>query len=364
MRFLFALVICAACNNSAPTSDLAVSDDLGAPDLSIYTLQYPQLTNHGGPVMASMQLWTAVWAGDEVLGSQLNAFHRDMFDTGYYWTGILGQYGVGKGTAMGIVVVPGPKPTTLAHDAIPGLAASSAAQLPSGANSNTVVTVLIPKTTTVTGIPDKLVGYHNHIGTLPFIVLTQRPANLGGPFNDLTYFASHEVAEVATNPTAPTAWFDDALGPTLGEIGDVCNPLDAVIYAVGDGGADSQYLVARLYHNQAAAMGKDPCWHYPLSAPYFNIDVVPRQVTLSGGTGTTTLHLFSKAKASAVGDVDWSIEGIPAGMTVTPSKGTNQVGDTINVQITGPSGANVPLAVFSTSQTTTFNNVWWFLVLP
>lgn len=360
MRALVVVLFWFGCGAPAPSVDLG--DDLGPADLAVGELVYPQLVNHGGPVVAAMEIWTAVWGGDETLGDQLNGFYRDMFGTDYYWTGILGQYGVGKGRAMGKIVIPGPKPVTLAHDDIPVLAATLAAQLPGGVNSNSVVDIVIPTSTTLTGISDKIVGYHNHTsGGVPFIVLTQRRANLGTPFDDLTYFASHEAAEVATNPTSPAAWYDDALGSGAGEIADVCNPLAALIYAIGDGGVAPTYLVSRLYHNLAASQGHDSCWQYPKGAPYFNMSVEPRQVALTAGIGTTTLHLFSTGD---VGDIVWSIEGIPAGVSVTPSGGTNRVGDSVDIRITARSGADIPLAVYSSSAKTTYSNVWWFVVKP
>lgn len=349
-----------------PNPDLSAVDDLAAaPDLGAFPVRYPRLTNHGGPVIATMELWTVVYPGDETLGGELDAFHRDMFATSYYWNGILAQYGVGAGTAKGVLVLSTAKTATLAHDAIPPLLDGVA--IPGGKNVNTVLALIVPSTTAVSGVPAAEIAYHNQTAAgLPFLVLTQKDAGLGAPFESLTFFASHEAAEVATDPALNTnpAWYDDDLGPRLGEIADVCNPLDALIGAIGDGGTPTggNYLIARLYHNQSAALGKDPCWHYPKGVPYFNVAVDPRVIPIAAGaTGGGTLHVFSAADPGAI---DWTIQGAPPGVTVTPVTGTNRVGDAIPFTVSLPTGIAVDfaLAVVGTSQQTTFTNVWWFRI--
>jgi hypothetical protein len=207
-------------------------------------------------------------------------------------------------------------------------------------------------------------GYHNATAQkVPFSVITQAKIGQGTPFQDLTFIDSHELAELATDPQLDTqpAWYRDDLA-NQGEVADLCNPLDAFIYAIGDGGMPDQgtYLVARLWNNQAASGGKvDPCWHYPKGVPWFDLAVDP---LVARPSGAINLHVFSYGD---VGAVDWEIDGLPSGVTVTPRTGTNQVGDTIPIAI-DPGGTSLPfpLVVVSASQKTTYNSVWWFLVQP
>jgi hypothetical protein len=93
--------------------------------------------------------------------------------------------------------------------------------------------------------------------------------------------------------------------------------------------------------------------------PYFAVAVDP--LVAPGGAGAS-LHVFSYGD---VGVVDWEIDGLPPGVTVTPAQGANQAGDVIPIAI-DPAGltADFPLVVFGTSEKTTYNSVWWFTVHP
>jgi hypothetical protein len=351
-------------DDAAAPPDLSAPLDFSAPDDMAFAPQLPLLVNHGGPVLASVELWTVVFQGDEALGADLDAFHRDMFATDYYWTGILGQYGVTGGTAKGVIVLPQAKPATLQHDAIPALLDGAAATLGAAKSASTALVLLLPSTTTLLGGNADLAGYHNATAQgLPMAVLTQVDTHHGTPFQNLTFIASHEVAELAVNPRPDTqpAWYRDDLY-NEGEVADLCNPLDALIYAIGDGGMPDQgtYLVARLWNNQAASGGKvDPCWHYPMGVPWFDVAVDP---LVARPGGAINLHVFSYGN---VGAVDWQIEALPTGVKVTPSSGTNQVGDTIPIAIDpGSVTMSFPLVVLSTSEKTTYQSVWWFLVQP
>ncbi len=357
---------CSGGSNPPTPDDMAATADLASPpDLAVFQPTLPRLANHGGPVIAAMELWTVVFPGDETLGAHLDAFHRDMFGTSYYWTGILGQYGVGDGSARGVIVLPQAKPATLAHDAIPALLDGVA--VPGGRNANTVLALVVPKTTMVTGVPAGEAAYHNETPKGPFIVLLQKDIGVGTAFDSLTFFASHEAAEVATDPYLNTkpAWFVDALGARFGEVADVCNPLDAEIYAVSDGGMPDNglYVVARLWHEQAAEGGKiDPCWTYAKGVPWFDVAVDPEVVTAAAGaSATVTLHPFAYGD---VGAIDWEIDGAPAGVTAAPQTGTSNVGDAVPVTITlaNPPSNDFVLAVVGTSQKTTYSSVWFFRV--
>jgi len=65
---------------SAP-DDLAVRANVAPPA--------PPMVWHGGPVLKSMQLWTLVWAGDEQLGAEIDAFHAAVFAS-QYWSDAVG----------------------------------------------------------------------------------------------------------------------------------------------------------------------------------------------------------------------------------------------------------------------------------
>src|SRR5258706_8323441 len=119
-----AALLSAACSGSGLESpdagaDFAIQHDLSLPpDFSLPsrdpTAHPPslQMTNHGGSVLAAMELYTIVWQGDEPLGADVDAFHQAML-TSSYWTSRLGEYGVGVGSARGVLVIPSPPPSAI-----------------------------------------------------------------------------------------------------------------------------------------------------------------------------------------------------------------------------------------------------------
>jgi hypothetical protein len=364
---VFAVAGCSGSADDQPAPDMATAD-LAMPDLTISDLSFPPpdpvaMTNHGGPVLAAPETWIIVWPGDETLGEKLDAFYRDLYQS-FVWGKTMGQYGVSGGQAMGIVVVGTPKPPDIAHDDIPALVGQMVKQV--NKTANTVMVVLIPSTTMETGVPAGELGYHNETGGIPFAVLRQTTTPTVGAttFEDLTFFASHEVAEVATDPYLNTkpAWFDDVLGAKYGEIADLCNPTSQYINAVSDGGMPSnhEYLAARFYSNSGAAMkGGDPCWAPAQGDPYFFVGGTPR--TVPSGSGFVELEVVAFGD---VGMVDWTIQGMPPGVTVKPASGTNVAGDRIPVTITVPQSVtdDFPLLIAGTSETTLWTNLYWLMV--
>jgi hypothetical protein len=358
MRWAILGLLLSACSGDS-VADMGLDDMAVAPDLSFATPPLATLTDHGGPVLAAPAPVIVVWPGDESLGERLNAFHEDLFAS-YVWGKTFAQYRVGRGTAKGIVVLPDAKPATIAHDSIPSLVSGVAAGLT--VDANTVIVVLIPVTTTETGVPANELGYHNEIGGVPFIVLRQTTtATIGSTtFEDLTYFASHELAEAATDPFLNTqpAWFAEPLSARFGEIADLCNPLPQSIYAVADGGMPSfggTYLAARFYSNSAAAMpNTDPCWG-PGKGTYFYVGASPQ-------VATTSVEL-SFIAPSDVGPIDWQIGGAPTGVVVTPASGTNSVGDHVSVTISAPTGT-APFSLAAVGTSAELSSVYDFLVQP
>jgi hypothetical protein len=70
---------------AAVPPDLSAPIDQAAPDDLAFAPELPLMVNHTGPVLASIELWTVVFPGDEALGADLDAFHRDLFATDYPW---------------------------------------------------------------------------------------------------------------------------------------------------------------------------------------------------------------------------------------------------------------------------------------
>jgi hypothetical protein len=371
VRILTFALLLAGCGGNAAPDDAAIADlatDDAASDLAIAP-PLARLTNHGGPVLAAPEPWIVVWPGDEALGTDVLDVYRDLFATSYYWPRTMQQYGIGAGTAKSVLVIPQPAPSTITRAQIPALIDQMAAQ--TTRNANTALVLIIPLSTQLTGVPAQEQAFHNETpGGLPFAVLQQSktPLLYQTTFDDLSFFASHELAELVTDPFIATnpAWYDDTMTPQFGEIADLCNPTDNLIKAVGDGGMPTKgdYLLSRLYSNAALAQKVDPCWPGPQSStmPYFYVAATPRSVSLSSGSAMVQLQVVAFGD---VGNVSWSIEGAPTGLTIDQTMGTNVAGDVVNVTLSMASvPRSYPMFIVASSDKTMQSSVYDFLVGP
>lgn len=368
--------------NNATSEDMAeVPVDMGPPppDLSFPSraaTDHPpliQMANNGGPVMKSMEVYTVVWQGDEALGQQVQDFLSWMMSSEYY-TGSLGEYGVGAGQAMGVIVIPAAAPATLDDSAlsplIKGYIADKTFPTP---NENTVFSFVVPQSTQSTlygsnGCQD-YGGYHAETrvatGSNQFVpyAINLQCKGFGGdkPFDDLTDVISHEIAETATDGhpyTNPAYMADPSLAPLGGEVGDLCVGLSTtfdVTQNLGDGGVPTaeSYFVTRLWSNKAAAAGNaDPCVPAPQGKPYFNVAVDPANIMIAAGQ-TVTAKIEPYA-FGAVGTIKWSFEGQPGqGITISPDHGQGNAGDTFPLTVTAASnaqGGSYPVYLYVESQ--------------
>jgi hypothetical protein len=206
-----------------------------------------------------------------------------------FWGSSLGQYGVGAGTAIGVVVLPGTPPEPLDTKAfallLEGLVANGSVPAP---DANTLFSFIVPPLP----IP-KGGGFHSYTPNFVYTVNYESLAPNGSVwFDGLTYVLTHETAEAATNPRG-RGWSG---GGPFTEIGDLCTGLAAHVAATATDGTAITYEVQRLYSNEAASQPSvAPCVPAPTSA---YATVAPEQlemtlVTDSTGEGTLVLGLHA-----------------------------------------------------------------------
>src|SRR5262249_5079436 len=151
------------------------------------------------PVMSAMEVWTIVWTGDEALGNQTNVFNDWMLNSDDFWIASVGEYGIGKGVAKGVIVLPDTAPATLDDSAMgPMIKAHIADGTFPAPNAQTLYSFVIPKKTKQTmqggvGCQD-YGGYHSETRSasgsktyVPYAVNLQC-SGFGGvtPFDSLT----------------------------------------------------------------------------------------------------------------------------------------------------------------------------------
>jgi hypothetical protein len=206
----------------------------------------PQLVNHGGPLIESVQVvpiyWGSAWAtgANATLTTQVDGFF-DFIVTSSVMD-LLAEYGTteqpiqhGKrlvsarvtGSEPGDVTSGGRQVTDAQiQQAIQGWIAGGTVPAPT---PNTLYFVYLPPDVTCLG-PDGeascsvMCGYHDHIGGNIFYAVIPYGSCTGcvfpGNFLDtLTEVSTHELCEAITDPTLSTWWNPD----TGAEIGDICN---------------------------------------------------------------------------------------------------------------------------------------------
>lgn len=241
---------------------------------------FPEFTYHGGPVIASPQVyasfWGALWSSNQEYkrnAQRLTQFHQDLLKSNFM--NVLSQYGVGTGAGSGVYVQSSfvtNIPSTLNGPLIQGVIQSciNSKAIPEPADhSNNILMIYLDETINVRDLANDLelgrpeqdaaFGYHScfrneaghpfYYAIIPALtdarlreVYANGNRNCSLLLSDRqeqrqTQVASHEFAEITTNPEL-NAWFD----PVYGENGDICNGEPDII-TVGA----NQWVVQRIY---------------------------------------------------------------------------------------------------------------------
>jgi hypothetical protein len=302
-----------------------------------------------------------------------------------YWS-VIAEYGVGPGIAGTPVHRGDPAPSSLddndlQHDLPLQLAANQFGTVPNQA----LYVFYLPDGTQVSnhgqqGCRD-FTGYHSSValpnGSLVAYAVIPRCTTTAplSKQDGVTSSASHEILESASDPyfeNQKGAWgaIDAAdIGFSVfpgTEIGDLCLLSNDAIFTP----TDFSFAVQRVWSNQAALAGENPCVPGDTSTPYFNsIPVLTDTVSLNLGAGqfsakglsipvgqqkTVELDLFSSAPTDA-----WTLSAqpligsVPLQITFDKTSGIN--GDTIQMTVMVPQAGNYlgisnlePFAIIST----------------
>lgn len=225
---------------------------------------FPGFIYNGGPVITSPLMYTSFWgalwsdASHQADAQRLTEYMQDLLNSNFM--NVLSQYGAGTGAgsgSFGQASFVANVPNQLADADIQNIIQSNieAGVLPEPpANNNSVGLMIFLDENTEVNDPnlgvvmcepqgDTAFGYHNGFTTAagnPFyysVVPALDDACLqnscgGGSGCTLqlsqtqeqrrTQVASHEFAEMVTDPNPPTGWYDQS-DPNSGEIGDICN---------------------------------------------------------------------------------------------------------------------------------------------
>ncbi len=291
-----------------------------------FTVPFPLLTDFGGNVMASPNVYPVYFSDDDpTVTSKLTDFHSKLgtFTVGSssYWSQVVSEYGVGALNAKPPIQLTTTAKaafsnmTTIDDSAIQTWLAqqfnTAAAGWPT-ADDNTLVVLYFPDTYTITlsgGGQSQMScqtfgGYHqainldvaHHNQRVAYAVLPRCGGNANAfsdPQGSVTGSASHEIVEAATdpdpnnNPAFASVDNDDIAWQFLlggGEAGDLCAQNPDAFQTFG-----SPYYVQSTWSNKAAMMGQDPCVPIPTGQVYFNAFPNIGDATINTSQGAFTL---------------------------------------------------------------------------
>jgi hypothetical protein len=199
----------------------------------------PQLTYRGGPLLASVKVFTVFWgapwqsAPQSDLVGQLNDFFTfvltsPLIDQLSEYS--VPAYTIGHGSLIGTATVTSPKLATHVSDGtvqhMLQQEITTNASFPKP-DANTLFFVYLPPGVSVTQGGSRscqaFCGYHNDINGQVFYAVMPYPGCAGctgglAPFDALTSTSSHELCESITDAIPGQGWYDD----NNGEIGDIC----------------------------------------------------------------------------------------------------------------------------------------------
>jgi hypothetical protein len=307
----------------------------------------PQITDHGGGVLTAPVIVTITFPGDK-LADKLAAFGDEVGGL-RWWQAAVVPYGAGQARSGGHVAIaeaPGDKLSDT------DVEAWLARKLDDGtlpaASEQTLYTLYYPASTTVSLEGGSAVscqtflGYHSALSykvgkrtrNIPYAVV-----NRCGDLDQVTETASHEFAEAASDPYPLTV---ENLGFMLlssnawtilgGENADMC----AGVSGVNEGG----WALTRVWNNQNAAIGQQPCVPIPEGGlPYFNAALVSDTLAADvGATVTSEVDCYSFGPLPGPMALSVEVYGQEA-PTFALDRKTCKNGDKATLRITVPARA-------------------------
>jgi hypothetical protein len=261
------------------------------------------LTNYGGHLLSPLRL-VVIAAANDSLRDSLFAFAKALPNS-QWWPTVATPYGVSPTvtafTVAGPPIAAGTQMTMADIDAYVQAAAIDSAGY--AADGRTAFAIFLPAGVSCTAPYCAPPSGAFHVAFGQFNGLAVLVRFQGETLQTMTVAASHEIIESATDPVG-TGWvLKSATPPWTGSPWAIwlgASSQEAADLCEGTRYLDGGFYYQRVFSNQAAALGGDPCIP-AIPTPYFN-------VTTKGWYSTTTGDVSVPMTAWSVGPVaDWVI---------------------------------------------------------
>jgi len=350
----------------------------GATAYPAFIPDVPTITNHDGSVLSSAKIVTIVWTADP--NYKTYESFSDAIGTSDFWKAATSEYGAGPARSGGHVEIATTPPasfdTSTANDEIDAFIVKGVKGAPANGwpvpDDQTLYVLYIPEATAILdqGVDAcaQNVGYHTetqgvaaHPHVVYGVVAEKCHDAMTTVVDNATETAAHEIVEAATDPHTDTdlAWtgFDvdhyvwELFQERQDENADACEFFPDSYYKDAQLGASMQ----RIWSNQSALAGKNPCVPEDRATPYFNVTPLAQEfITTTGTTGklrrskgfqvpvgstkTIDVGFFSDAPTDAwtltAKEGDGFTAPVAPHLTLAVDKGTGNNGDVAHVAVT------------------------------
>lgn len=306
----------------------------------------PQIPRHGGTVLHDPRIVTVTFP-DDALAEKIQAFD-DQVGQLAWWGTVAQSYGFGPAQGGGHVAVADAPPQAMTDaDVEQWLSARIADGTLPAPTDQTLYALYYPATTTISfrdiegggGSCQMFLGYHTAVEVTVAgqqIPVAYAVVNRCGGLDQVTETASHELAEAASDPhpldsaRAGFVFLEDNAWTVLGgENADMCAGVRGV--------TEAGWALTRVWSNDAAAIGNQPCVPAPPGGePYFNAGVVHESLVVApGATASTEVDCYSFGPLSAPMTLSAEANG-GSGMRFAFDRKTCKNGDKVTMTVTAP----------------------------
>ncbi len=269
----------------------------------------PTVVSSGGPVLAQPKVQAITYPA-YAFATQLDGFLAELKSSAY-WSATTAEYGVGPlSVRPDLTFDGGPSITDGVLESMLASNLSGSGSAWGDADASTIYLFVFPEGTSVDHFGlccEDFDGYHStaSVGDADVaygVVCTCLGPGGAASFDDVSVAASRVLVGAATNPFvftdraygSPGASFEAWAIGTGGEVSDLCRrDVDARVRNPG-----GQFMVQRMWSNEAALAAKNPCVPAPAGPFFDSVPVLPDDLTLSLGGGT----LVTKGVKIAVGE--------------------------------------------------------------
>jgi hypothetical protein len=383
-------------SGTTTTTDAGMKKDSGGgTTMGTSEVPEPDVTYNGGNILDTPNIVTVTFDGDAER-TVVENFGAAITDTAW-WDAVRDGYCdargkcIGRGTNGGTVHLPATDAAGNYTDSANGGASTMKTFIDGYVTNktfptptpNTIYVIYFPSTTTIDldGAQSCMQygGYHNSMTsngvTFAYAILPRCP----GGQDYLTFAASHELIEAATdpflsgNPNQPYGAFGSLTDAwdvlSGGEVGDRC----VDVFGQGeDATTESGYKVQRTFSNKASKAGHDPCVPAPAGQPYFNAaprggDVVNVAV---GGTVSVAVDAFSDAP---IGKLSFGVQEVTSALqkgsdvlTVSADRSTISSGETgfLTIKLNSMPSQGLAIALISVASSNGVYHYWPIAVQP